>query len=186
MKCRPDLCCSSQISMENLMISIAASRVCLSTSPWLSIEDAVQGGLTITTIGQSRRISLLTSLWSFRFLRSNLRPVLDSRTAISMDHPPLSPCCVAAAHILGGEKTSHTSYRLRDSPVEVPGRVRLQVGERCPDFQGPTSATRAQTGVQDSVLVLMGLHVSLELTRSSSCTSAHDLVLGALDPRSQS
>ena len=58
MKCRPELCCSPQISIVILIISTAAARVCLFTSPWFAMENAVQGGLTIRTVGQYRLIIL--------------------------------------------------------------------------------------------------------------------------------
>ena len=102
MKCRPALCCISQSSIENRIISIADSRVWRSISAWLAIEKAVHGGLTTSTVGQSLRISIFTSFWSRVLLRSNLRPVLGSRMAISMDQPPFSPRAVAAGQIRGG------------------------------------------------------------------------------------
>ena len=194
MKCRPARCCISQSSIENRIISIADSRVWRSISAWLAIEKAVHGGLTTSTVGQSLRISLLTSFWSRELLRSNLRPVLGSRMAISMDQPPLSPRAVAVGQIRGGEKTSHTSYLevwwfripvlgltvAPGTPVSVGnlgddngGRVGDELNPpptllpctlSCAPFWGPVSATRARTGVQDSVPI------------SSSCTSAHDLL----------
>ena len=36
--------------------------------------------------------------------------LLDPREVMSIGQPPLCPCSVAAAQILGGENTSHTSY----------------------------------------------------------------------------
>ena len=53
MNCLPALCWSSQISIENLIISTAPACTCGSISHWFAMENAVHGGDTTSTVGQS-------------------------------------------------------------------------------------------------------------------------------------
>ena len=63
-----------------------------------------------------------------------------------MGHPPLSPCFVAAEHILGGENTSQTSYRFPDSPTGLLALL-SRLGFSDPDLSSGIGALMSCTPV---------------------------------------
>lgn len=103
---------------------------------------------------------------------------------MSRDHPPLNPRSLAAAQILGGENTSHTSYRFRSSPAGTHGEISVFLFSR-PGLDSLPAEERGRRSIYVFLTSLLAGTLSISAFFLLLYLGPRPLILGALDPGAQ-